>query len=536
MKYIHNFLYLLTGILFLLAACNTEDELIEERLAQNPVPDATSPSGSPGSVNFSNYVAIGNSITAGLMDAALYTNGQQNSFPNILANHLNTVEGISIGTFNQPEINSANGFNISVNDLSDPGGQIAGRFVLDLSIPGPVPTVGELPTPYAGDRSALNNFAVPGARVLDVLVPGYGQFNPLYGRFASAADASVLSDATAAQGTFFTLWLGNNDVLGWATAGGAAPDGEENPEAQQTNPSTLTSVASFQQAYGAVMQGMLAANSEARGVALTIPSVTLLPLFRAVPYNPIPLDEANANALNQGYAEYNAGIAGAAQFGLITQEEAAQREISFSASAGNPVVILDEDLSDVTLPNPNDPQNPIVLPKLRQTNTSDLLIFSVAPLLGADQGAGAYGLQVPVADQFVLTLNEQITLNTRIATFNAIIAQTVAATQGSVALMDVNTIFANIAGLTAQQAAQLGLSPAAQAASNGVQGIVVNGVRLQPDFSPNGIMSTDGVHPNPKGHALLTNEIIRVINESFGADIPEVDVTPFRTVVAASAS
>jgi lysophospholipase L1-like esterase len=525
------YVYLL-GAALLFSACNTEDELIEERLAQNPLPSETSLSGSPGSVNFSKYVAIGNSITAGLMDAALYSNGQFNAFPNILANHLDAVEGISIGAFNQPDINSANGFNFLANDLNNPEPPFAGRFVLDLSIPGPVPTVGELPTAYAGDRSALNNFGVPGARLLDVLVPGYAQFNPLYGRFASAPDASVLGDATAAQGTFFTLWLGSNDVLGWASAGGDAPDGEEDPAAEQTNPSTLTSIASFQQAYAAALQAMLAASPEAKGVAITIPSVTLSPLFRAVPYNPIPLDEANANALNQGYADYNAGIQAAAQFGAISQEEAALRSISFSAGAANPVVIADEELSDISLPNPEG-GDPIVLPKIRQSNPSDLLIFNVAPLLGSNTEGGPYGLQVPVENQFVLTLNEQVTLNTRIATFNFIIAQTVAATQGNVALLDINAIYADVAGLTPEQATLLGLSADAIAAADGAQGIVVNGVNLQPDFSPNGIISTDGVHPNPKGHALVANEIIRVINESFGAEIPPVDITPFRTVVAA---
>ncbi|MFP4090002.1 MAG: hypothetical protein ACLFT3_06820, partial [Cyclobacteriaceae bacterium] len=331
---------------------------------------------------------------------------------------------------------------------------------------------------------------------------------------------------------FFTLWLGGNDVLSWASAGGDGPDGEEEPAAEQTNPNTLTSISSFQQAYGAVVQGMLSSSQDARGVALTIPSITLLPLFRAVPYNPIPLDEANASALNQAYDQYNAGLQGAAQFGAITAEEASQRTISFSAGPGNAVVILDEDLSDITLPNPEG-GDPIVLPKLRQANATDLLLFTVAPMLGTDQGAGPYGLAAPVDNRYVLTLNEQVVLNTRIATFNAIIAQTVAATEGRIALLDVNTIFADIAGLTPQQAAQLGLSAAAQAAADGRQGIVVDGVTLQPDFSPNGIMSTDGVHPNPKGHALIANEIIRTVNASFGAEIPLIDITPFRTIIAA---
>ncbi|MFP4094729.1 MAG: hypothetical protein ACLFUB_09600 [Cyclobacteriaceae bacterium] len=532
MNKIYKPFYFLLSTLLVFSACDTEDELIQERLEENPLPPAGSLSGSAGEVNFSKYVSVGNSITAGLMDAALYTSGQQNSFPNILANHLSEVEGISIGAFNQPEINSDNGFNIVLNSFTNPSSPILGRFELDISIPGPVPTAGEAIAPYDGDRSAINNFGVPGARVLDALFQGYPLFNPFFGRFASSANTSILDDAVTAQGTFFTLWLGGNDVLSWASAGGDGPDGEEEPAAEQTNPNTLTSISSFQQAYGAVVQGMLSSSQDARGVALTIPSITLLPLFRAVPYNPIPLDEANASALNQAYDQYNAGLQGAAQFGAITAEEASQRTISFSAGPGNAVVILDEDLSDITLPNPEG-GDPIVLPKLRQANATDLLLFTVAPMLGTDQGAGPYGLAAPVDNRYVLTLNEQVVLNTRIATFNAIIAQTVAATEGRIALLDVNTIFADIAGLTPQQAAQLGLSAAAQAAADGRQGIVVDGVTLQPDFSPNGIMSTDGVHPNPKGHALIANEIIRTVNASFGAEIPLIDITPFRTIIAA---
>lgn len=536
MKSLYTFYAPLLGLALLFAACNTEDELIEERLENNPLPPAGTLSGEPGSVNLSKYVAIGNSLTAGLMDAALYNSGQQSAFPNILATHFQNVEGLDAGMFNQPDIDSDNGYNISANDPNNPGGQVAGRFELDISIPGPVATVGELPTPYAGDRAQLNNFGVPGARVLDAAIPGYAQFNSFFGRFASSANASMLGDASAAQGTFFSIWLGGNDVLSWARLGGAAPDGEVNPEAEQTDPNTLTSISSFTQAYATVISGMLSAHEDARGVALTIPSITLLPFFRAVTYDPISLDQANADALNAGYAQYNQGIQGAAQFGLITAEEASLRNISFTVTTNadetNAVVILDEDLSDITLPNPQG-GDPIVLPKLRQANATDLLTFNVVPLLGTTTEAGVYGLQAPVENQYVLTLNEQIVLNTRIAFFNGIISQIVASTGGRVALLDVNTIFTDIAGLTAEQAAQLGLSSDAIAAADGVPGIVVEGVNLRPDFSPNGIISTDGIHPNPKGHALIANEIINTMNEAFDSSIPPIDVTPFRTVIVA---
>lgn len=52
-----------------------------------------------GSVDLSNFVAVGNSLTAGYADGALYITGQLNSFPNILAGQFALAGG---GTFNQP--------------------------------------------------------------------------------------------------------------------------------------------------------------------------------------------------------------------------------------------------------------------------------------------------------------------------------------------------------------------------------------------------------------------------------------------------
>ncbi|MGB3779776.1 MAG: hypothetical protein WA960_15550, partial [Tunicatimonas sp.] len=70
------------GLALLLGACSTEDDLIEERNADNPPLAAEPPpTGTPGTADFTKYVALGNSLTAGFMDAALYTRGQQNSFP-----------------------------------------------------------------------------------------------------------------------------------------------------------------------------------------------------------------------------------------------------------------------------------------------------------------------------------------------------------------------------------------------------------------------------------------------------------------------
>ena len=531
MHYLNRILSGLPGLGLLTAACSSEDELIEERKVDN-LPPETTLRGTPGSANFTKYVAIGNSLTAGLMDAALYNSGQQSAFPNILAQQFQ-AEGVGGGEFNQPDIDAERGFNTVLNDLSNPTNAPFGHYVLNLAAAGvePLPD-GDPITNYDGDRAALNNFGVPGARVLDATAEGYAQFNPFFARFASSPEASMIGDATRAQGTFFSLWLGGNDVLRWATAGGAAPDGEVDREAQSTDPSTLTNIEDFTAAYQGIVSSLLSV-PEAKGVAITIPPVTLLPYFRAVPYNPVPLDQANADALNQGYAEYNQGLDAAVQVGQISAEEAARRKIAFEASPNNAVVIVDKDLTpadiSVALGLPPGAQ---VLPNLRQTEATDLLVLPLRSLLGNEQteGAGPYGLQDPVADQYVLTINEQGILLTRLATFNATIVGIVANTGGRVALVDINPLFADIAGLTPEQATQLGMASAVGSA-DGTVGIQVDGATLFPTFLPDGIFSTDGIHPNPKGHALVAREVVNVINTSFGATVPAVDTNPYRTII-----
>ena len=52
-----------------------------------------------GDADFSNYVSLGNSLTAGYADGALYRSGQEDSYPNIMAEQFGFVGG---GDFTQP--------------------------------------------------------------------------------------------------------------------------------------------------------------------------------------------------------------------------------------------------------------------------------------------------------------------------------------------------------------------------------------------------------------------------------------------------
>ena len=55
-------------------------------------PDLKAPVASKGNLDVTKYVAIGNSITSGFADAALYYDGQKVSYANLLAEQFKEIE------------------------------------------------------------------------------------------------------------------------------------------------------------------------------------------------------------------------------------------------------------------------------------------------------------------------------------------------------------------------------------------------------------------------------------------------------------
>ena len=76
---------------------------------------------SAGAVDFTTYVAVGNSLTAGFSDGGLYLEGQQNSYPNLLAQQFKFVGG---GDFAQPPVPAGPGKRLGLLAASGP---VAGR-------------------------------------------------------------------------------------------------------------------------------------------------------------------------------------------------------------------------------------------------------------------------------------------------------------------------------------------------------------------------------------------------------------------------
>ncbi|WP_299604891.1 G-D-S-L family lipolytic protein [uncultured Aquimarina sp.] len=448
-----------------------------------------------GTADFSNYVALGNSLTAGFTDGALFIAGQENSMPNILSQQFGLVGG---GAFSQPLMSD------NVGGALLGGNQIlAPRFFFNGAGPAVLPG-----TPTTEISSILsgsfNNMGIPGAKSFHLLANGYGNIaglptlaNPYYVRIASSPNASVIEDAMAQSPTFFSLWIGNNDVLGYALTGGDGTD-------------PITDTATFSQAYNALIATLTSGG--AKGVIANIPDVTSIPHFTTVPHNPVPLDAATAAFLNSAsaYGAYNAGIAqafaGLVMAGAISQEDAdaelARRTITFSEGEGNAVVILDEDLTDLTGLNP-------ALINIRQATSEDLLVLTAASFIGTEAVPGnpqtVNGVAIPLADKWVLTPEEQAEIATATTAFNATIAA--ARDQAGLAFVDANALLE-------------------QVASNGV---TFDEFLLQEDLVFGGAFSLDGVHPTARGYALLANEALKAINMTYESNLPMVKAADYPT-------
>jgi hypothetical protein len=437
-------------------------------------------------LDFSKYISIGASFTAGYTDGAMFIAAQENSFPNILAGKFGTE-------FNQPLMADNIGGLVYAGTAVQPP-----RFYFNGAGPARLPAMPttELTAVLSGP---FNNFGAPGAKSFHLGVAGYGQLNPYFGRMASSPGASVMGDALAQSPTFFTLSeIGGNDVLGYALSGGSGVDqtGNYNPASYGGSDITDPNV------FASVFSGMVSALTAngAKGVVANVPYITDLANFTTVPHNPVPLDGGTAGAVNAAYAPYNGGIQQAFAFLVaytpMTQEmasaEIAKRTISFSEGQ-NAVVIVDEDLTDLEALNPAFAG----LKQYRHATADDLLLLASSTVIGTTVGGNPQlinGVTVPLADNWVLTPQEQASIMTATDAYNTTIA--------AVASSNPNIAFVDFKGVLTEAST----------------GIMFDNYTMNTSLVTGGLVSLDGVHLTARGYALMANKILAAIDAEFGSN------------------
>lgn len=509
-----------------LASCSSDDDS-----GGSFVGDGGGATGSAGAeLDLSTYVAVGDSLTAGFADGTVYLDGQINSFPNIIASSFALAGG---GEFTQPLVNdNLGGLVAGGAPIAIPGGAADGFLtrlvVLDSTgAPGRQPGTTVTPertTDLAGaglvnGDAPFNNLGVPGARIIELASPLLAG-NPFYGRFASNPGvSSVISDAIGEPTrvpTFFSLWAGNNDALGFATSGGVGGLGAVGAGPFDTQ--DITNPLVFQNAFNGIIDALAPpGDTDIRGVVVNIPAIEDIPFFTTVPSDSIALDAATAEAVMGGFAAYNGGIQAALGGGAITEDEAASRTISFAAG-NNGVLILDEGLTDLST---------FMLPNLRQATANDSILLTSAGGIGVQLDGNpqtTVGVSVPLgvsenpdaafslaslfspdvilaADAAILTATELQLLDENISAYNNII-ETRVADDSRLALYDAA---ADLADLSDEDGLSFGTGS------------------ISSQFVFGGGFSLDGVHPTATGYAVIANGIIDAINAEFGASLLGVD-------------
>ncbi|WP_053976848.1 SGNH/GDSL hydrolase family protein [Mangrovimonas xylaniphaga] len=511
-------------------ACDSDDTIAP---STEPLPELTA-----GEADFSNYVSLGNSLTSGYTDGALFIASQENSYPNILASQFSLADG---GTFTQPLMNdNYGGLALAGNRIASPRLVFGGAGPVPLeSVIGTVTVTTDIAT--NNPTGPFNNMGVPGAKSFHLLAPGYGNIanlsaglaNPYFVRMTGATpDASVIEMAMAQNPSFFTMWIGNNDVLGYALSGA---DGS----------SPITDQPTFDYAISTLVTTLTSGG--AKGVVANIPDITTIPHFTTVPYNPldpsnpdfgpqIPTLNAIFGALNQVYVAIGAP----------------ERAIVFSETEASAVVIKDESLEDISstitgalMASPTFPAfigqfglpeeaAPLVAALLgqtygqtRQANENDLFVLTSSTVIGTvnssyagalmAQGlpqalAGQFsveGITLPLEDKWVLIPTEQTEIATATNSFNATIQA--AASAAGLAMVDANAMLYQLA--------------------NG--GLTDGDFTLSANLVTGGAMSLDGVHLTSRGYAAIANAFLKAIDQTYGSNFEAsgnlVDIGNFPT-------
>ena len=231
----------------LLAGCSS----LVDNQTMGPAPAAVVPS---GGAMFSNYIALGTSIGAGVQSGGINDSTQKLAYPYLLAVAMGSTIGVnwtypsfSMPGCPPPYVNPLTGLRVTL-----PGYPVSTGTSCYLLNPAMI-------------RPYTHNLGVPSIRAAQVLNIDNLAFPPTDTLLAAnfiTGSRNPIDIVLAAKPTFVTLEIGANDVLGAATHGSAA---------------LLTPLATFETQWTAIADTV--ALTGAKVAVANVPNVTVIPHF-----------------------------------------------------------------------------------------------------------------------------------------------------------------------------------------------------------------------------------------------------------------
>lgn len=363
-------------------------------------PDADYPSFHGGDADVSRYVAIGDNFMSGYQDGALDPAHEEHSIAAMLGLMLEKADG---RTFVQLKVNGAN----SVGWYSKPweSWYVSASMLGDRTDCEGVTSMGPVKEfrPVSFAQGLLSNvtgtnhcFTIPFATTADLFQPSFGadpfttNQNPFYHHIASNPGVStVKQDVVASAPTFFSMWLGMENIFSFARRGGTG--------------APMISSAQFAAHLDSLLQPLTAAG--AKGVIANLPDFRSFPYYTLIPWNGAELTQNRADSLNNIYI-----VSG------LTH-------INFHAGDNGFVI--------------DDPAAPF---GVRQMHGGEYITLSV-PLDSMKCNYMGILFQT-IPDQYALDSSEVAEIDAAVAAYNAVISQKAA--QYNLALVDANRFLKNV--------------------------------------------------------------------------------------------
>lgn len=459
--------------------------------------DETSPIPEGRQEMFRNFLVVGGSLTSGIMDGAFYKQGQRGAYANLLGAHLDSV--LQQNAYGIPATENEQGVNLAPSQ----SGSSKGRFSLsfrsfDSDYPARLSSEGQSLDEFQGSLENVHNFSIPNLRSYHLQNPDSLQQNPFYQRLGIQGSGQDLLDLVISRTpSLVLLSLGTDDAYSYILNGAS---GRLDPPNDEIRWNDATPLSLFEQSVQDAVDRLLA-NTESDIILPTIIDPTDFFFFTTLRWHYTIPEIGNhvlvaadhySQTFNPLVVEYNQDATFENRRPVITFDTENTRKARAK-------VFVDDLLPDAEVDG-------TVIPKWRQMTPDDEMLYSaeIMQFNSFNNGDKKFATTEPAADKYVLSGQELEMVQTLLDSYNDVL-RSIANSSDRVLLLDLHNYMQDV--------------------EQGTE--TFQGVTFRTDFDQNSIISADGYFPNHKGHALLANQLLQLLNNAYDTRFKNFEVNNF---------